>query len=346
MRIVCFLLLVIFQFCALANNLKSKPLVMTPSTMDQMMLYLPSSSFDYAQLDHANPNSKTEGKIVSTNSFYASPVEVTNGMYLEFVRSMIADGKRLMYEFMPDTLVWRDPFFFNEPYVEYYLRHPAYRDYPVVGLTLKKCEMYCDWLTLQYNSLEKRAHKKVKFRLPTSVEWYRMASSNSYADIKPKKSDTIQSSVITMPMLFPWGGPFLENAEGQKLAKYTSIYEAELVKNSDTLIDESSQKYITATYSTCRGGEYSVREMGIAGHLNELSDITAPVKSYWATGTGFYNLAGNVEEFVAEYGISKGGSWQDVAFYLRNDVYETYDATNEASSSRGFRFVMDVIEEW
>ena len=37
-----------------------------------------------------------------------------------------------------DTLVWRDKLGYNEPYVTQYLRHPAYRNYPVVGVNSHK----------------------------------------------------------------------------------------------------------------------------------------------------------------------------------------------------------------
>jgi hypothetical protein len=55
-------------------------------------------------------------------------------------------------------------------------------------------------------------------------------------------------------------------------------------------------------------------------------------------------MAGNVEEFVLEKGISKGGSWSDTGYYLQNAVEEHYDSTFSASSERGFRIVMKIKE--
>ena len=51
----------------------------------------------------------------------------------------------------PDTLVWRDPRAYNEPYVNYYLRHPAYRDYPVVGVSWLQANDLCKWRTDRVN---------------------------------------------------------------------------------------------------------------------------------------------------------------------------------------------------
>ena len=55
-------------------------------------------------------------------------------------------------------------------------------------------------------------------------------------------------------------------------------------------------------------------------------------------------MAGNVEEFVREKGITKGGGWDDTGYYLQNSVYETYSSSNETSAARGFRFVMEIQE--
>src|SRR5258708_10382737 len=36
--------------------------------------------------------------------------------------------------FRSDSLVWRDQLSYNEPMIKYYLRHPSYQYYPVVGV--------------------------------------------------------------------------------------------------------------------------------------------------------------------------------------------------------------------
>ena len=54
-------------------------------------------------------------------------------------------------ESLPDTLSWREKLGFNEKYVEYYLRHPAYRDYPVVGVSWQQASEFCKWRTDRVN---------------------------------------------------------------------------------------------------------------------------------------------------------------------------------------------------
>src|SRR5690606_40992696 len=52
---------------------------------------------------------------------------------------------------LPDTLVWRSKLAYNEPYVQHYLRHPAYQNYPVVGVNWLQANDYCIWRTDRVN---------------------------------------------------------------------------------------------------------------------------------------------------------------------------------------------------
>ncbi|MGZ4082766.1 MAG: gliding motility lipoprotein GldJ, partial [Bacteroidia bacterium] len=57
----------------------------------------------------------------------------------------------VFFKALPDTLVWREKLAYNEPYVDYYLRHPAYRDYPVVGVSWLQANDFCTWRTDRVN---------------------------------------------------------------------------------------------------------------------------------------------------------------------------------------------------
>src|SRR5690554_1300216 len=75
---------------------------------------------------------------VTVSSFYMDETEITNFHWLEYLywlnRIFGLDYPEVLANALPDTLVWRNKTAYNEPYVDYYLRHPAFRDYPVVGV--------------------------------------------------------------------------------------------------------------------------------------------------------------------------------------------------------------------
>jgi sulfatase modifying factor 1 len=109
------------------------------------------SAVDIPGQDMSNLNYKRE---VTVSSFYMDETEVSNTNWLEYLnwikRSYPTDAQ-YYYEELPDTLVWRRPLSFNEPYVNNYLRHPAYQSYPVVGVSALQAERYCQWRTDMVN---------------------------------------------------------------------------------------------------------------------------------------------------------------------------------------------------
>ena len=77
-------------------------------------------------------------RTVTVSSFYMDETEVKNVDYREYLywlRRVYKDYPEVRRRALPDTLVWRSPMGFNDPYVQYYFRHPAYNNYPVVGVS-------------------------------------------------------------------------------------------------------------------------------------------------------------------------------------------------------------------
>jgi len=52
---------------------------------------------------------------------------------------------------LPDTLVWRNRLGYNETMTSNYLRHPAYGEYPVVGVNWVQASQFCKWRTDRVN---------------------------------------------------------------------------------------------------------------------------------------------------------------------------------------------------
>jgi sulfatase modifying factor 1 len=90
----------------------------------------------------------------SISTFYMDETEVSNNdwrEYLYWLQTNFPEDRELYYNAIPDTLVWRRPLSYNEPYVDNYLRGSSFQDYPVVGVTWDQVQEYCDWRTQRMN---------------------------------------------------------------------------------------------------------------------------------------------------------------------------------------------------
>ena len=266
------------------------------------------STFNFGNcLDDGIETDPLPCKVRSVYAFYLYDREVSNAMYLQFVNeSGLAKNITL-----PDTSVWNLKQGYMAPYVEYYFRHPAYAEYPVIGISHSQCLLFCEWLTKKYNADPKRKFKKAVFDLPAEEEWVCAAKGG------------LENSP------FPWGGPNMQNTKGEWMANFLVMDQSCIYR--DNLKSVSGELVSEPIFVASKGG-----------FTTGTIDVTAPVGSYWANDYGLFNMSGNVEEFVKEKGISKGGSWRDTGYYLRIQSREKYDDTNEKSVERGFRMVMRV----
>ena len=105
-------------------------------------------------------------------SFYIDETEVTNIMYMEYLDWLeavfpISEGYRQVYkQALPDTLVWRNALGYVEELTTNYLRHPAYAEYPVVGVSWVQAVQYAEWRTDRVNEylLERESYVKKDVR--------------------------------------------------------------------------------------------------------------------------------------------------------------------------------------
>lgn len=120
------------------------------------MLPVEGGTFTIGQMSEfitAPHNNKRRSLTVS--SFFMDKYEVTNiawREYLEWNRFVFGYTKpELVESLLPDTTVWREEMAYNDPYIHYYFRHPAYSFYPVVGVSWDQAMAYCQWRTDRVN---------------------------------------------------------------------------------------------------------------------------------------------------------------------------------------------------
>ena len=91
---------------------------------------------------------------VTVASFFMDETEVRNvdwREYLYWLQRAYPNNPEVYHTALPDTLVWRNELAYNEPFLENYLRHAAYSEYPVVGVSWIQANNYCKWRTDRVN---------------------------------------------------------------------------------------------------------------------------------------------------------------------------------------------------
>lgn len=201
-------------------------------------------------------------KRVTNSAFYISKTEVTNLEYRNFCQDMEKKLGKMATKFLPDTLIWIQefPFSYFSPFVRNYFRHPAYDNYPVVGVSWEQANAYCDWLSEKVNQKLKAAGKTLlpNFRLPTEAEWEAAAMGKNV-----KLSDT-QTFVR-----FGWGSSMLRDKNGLLLGNFRFLPD-----RNGFVLDMQD--------------------------FSDNTSITAPSESYPPNSYGIYNMSGNVSEWVTD----------------------------------------------
>lgn len=110
----------------------------------------------------------------TVSSFYMDRTEVTNFHWLEYVywmkRVYNKTYPHIYKKSLPDTNCWRDPLSYREKFVEYYFRYPAYRDYPVVGVSWVQANDFCKWRTDRVNEYILVEQGIIKWHFADKVE--------------------------------------------------------------------------------------------------------------------------------------------------------------------------------
>lgn len=291
-------------------------------------------------------------------SFFMDETEVTNKMYSEYlfwVKTVFPpteeNYKHIYNGAIPDTLVWRNRLGYNETMTNNYLRHPAYADYPVVGVNWIQAVEFSKWRTdrVNENILEREGYLKKdnKIKLGSDVTAENSFSTETYINTPSKAFGGNEEVVLKKEMgkgrrqaSDTAKNVYAQRSSGLILPEYRLPTEAEweyaataLVGNREYNIYKGQKKYPwSGQYTRSSKRQYRGDQLanfkqgkgdygGIAGWSDDGADITNKVKSYAPNDFGLYDMAGNVAEWVQDVYRPLVDDEANDFNYFRGNVY-------------------------
>ena len=220
--------------------------------------------------------------------------------------------KKEEIQIYPDTTVWIKDFTYsyNEPMHNDYFSHPAYQDYPVVGVSWTQAVAFCNWRTNFKNGYQREKGKPnvSRFRLPNEGEW-------EYAARGGIPSGT-----------YPWGSPYLLNDRACFLANFKPL-------RGDYAVDQAVYTVEAKSYLP---NDYNLYNM--AGNVAEWTNSSYNSEAYEYVASLNPNMSFDNENRK----VVRGGSWKDVAYFLRVSSRD-YEYSDTSRSYIGFRTVQDYL---
>jgi gliding motility-associated lipoprotein GldJ len=280
----------------------------------------------------------TTPKKIHIRSFFMDETEVTNSeyfLYVQYTKDVFPPSeekyKHIYNSVLPDTLVWRKSLGNTDILSESYLRHPAYANYPVVGVSWLQANEYCKWRTNAVNlkTLIDKGHIKNIFESDSTRNFFdtevfladseKLFEGDTTIYQRGVKSRSVRTKGQPKSSKDAFQGRKITRADGVLTQRFRLPTEAEWEFAAKANVENREYNNVRGRKKYAWDGKYSRENKkrfkgdqlanfkqgqgnysGLSGWSSDGSDIPIRVKSYPPNAFGLYDMSGNVAEWVAD----------------------------------------------
>ena len=284
---------------------------------------------------------------MQVRSFYMDETEVTNLMYIEYLewlKRVFVDQPEIYLSALPDTLVWRNQLGYYDDMVNNYLRHPAFRTHPVVGVSWQQASNFAKWRTNRVNELilEEKGWIAKGARTSDDIQGITNFDTETYL----KRPDLVYGGNYTAENVKSAENDTEDQTQSFVGRRAQITIRGEGTEEDDVKVTNASVEYgiVLPEYRLPTESEWEYAALGLAG-IREYNSYQGKKKYPWSGDTSRVTQSRNAGDQLANFKQGRG-DYSGVAGWSNDDAEITADVYQYPPNDFGLYGMAGNVSEW
>ena len=284
---------------------------------------------------------------MQVRSFYMDETEVTNLMYIEYLdwlKRVFVDQPEIYFSALPDTLVWRNQLGYYDDMVNNYLRHPAFRTHPVVGVSWQQASNFAKWRTNRVNELilEEKGWIAKGARTSDDIQGITNFDTETYL----KRPDLVYGGNYTADNVRAAENDTEDQTQSFVGRRAQITVRGEGTEEDDIKVTNASVEYgiVLPEYRLPTETEWEYAALGLAG-IREYNSYQGKKKYPWSGDTSRVTQSRNAGDQLANFKQGRG-DYSGVAGWSNDDAEITADVRQYPPNDFGLYGMAGNVSEW
>jgi gliding motility-associated lipoprotein GldJ len=284
---------------------------------------------------------------MQVRSFYMDETEVTNLMYIEYLdwlKRVFVGQPEIYFSALPDTLVWRNQLGYYDDMVNNYLRHPAFRTHPVVGVSWQQASNFAKWRTNRVNELilEEKDWISKGARTSSDIQGITNFDTETYL----KRPDLVYGGNYTADNVRAVENDTEDQTQSFVGRRAQITVRGEGTEEDDVKVTNASVEYgiVLPEYRLPTETEWEYAALGLAG-IREYNSYQGKKKYPWSGDTSRVTQSRNAGDQLANFKQGRG-DYSGVAGWSNDDAEITADVRQYPPNDFGLYGMAGNVSEW